>query len=310
MNTGNKYLRFGVKLVFGLAVIIFVGWKVYQMFLEGTHKGPFDTQYLWIISGAVILLMILNWSVEAIKWKALMERLNPISFKSALDGVLAGISTGLITPNRIGNFIGRTQLLDKELRTRATLLTFLSNLSQFVPSIFFGCLSLLYITTNYYSSPQVFIFITGVLLLAAALALYINPQLANRKPLNYLFTDKIKEAITFIQNEILALKMKLLVWSALRYLLFVTQYVLLLILFDQNFEALILFANISVVYLLMTIIPGLLFGKLFLREAAALLVLGQLGIPDLIILTTGFLLWLINIALPSLIGTIILLRKK
>ena len=108
------------------------------MFLEGTHKGPFDTQYLWIISGAVILLMILNWSVEAIKWKALMERLNPISFKSALDGVLAGISTGLITPNRIGNFIGRTQLLDKELRTRATLLTFLSNLSQFVPSIFFG----------------------------------------------------------------------------------------------------------------------------------------------------------------------------
>ena len=104
--------------------------------------------------------------------------------------------------------------------------------------------------------------------------------------------------------------MKLLVWSALRYLLFVTQYVLLLILFDQNFEALILFANISVVYLLMTIIPGLLFGKLFLREAAALLVLGQLGIPDLIILTTGFLLWLINIALPSLIGTIILLRKK
>jgi hypothetical protein len=310
LNTGNKYLRFGVKLLFGLAVAYFVGWKVYQMFLEGTYKGPFETQYIGIILSTVSLLMILNWSVEAVKWKSLMERLNPITFKAAVAGVLAGISTGLITPNRLGNFIGRTQLIDKELRTKAALLTFLSNLSQFVPSILFGCLSLLYVTSNYYSAPQVFIFITGVLLLLAALALYINPTFANRKPLNYLFTDKIKEAITFTQAESLALKIKLLAWSALRYLVFVTQYVLLLVLFNQNLNLLILFANVSVVYLLMTIIPGLLFGKLFVREAAALLVLGQLGIPDLIILTTGFLLWLINIALPSLIGTIILLRKK
>ncbi len=275
-----------------------------------SYKGPFETQFTWQLIGVVLALMAVNWSIEAVKWKTLMQTLKPLTFKAAFAAVLAGISTGIITPNRLGNFIGRTISLEKDIKTKATLLTFLSNLSQFVPTVFFGCLGLLAITTNYQSQQQLIILCTGVLLLVLALILYMHPKHANRKPFNYLFTTKIVAAINFIEQTPPRIKIKLLVLSALRYLVFLTQYALLLLLFEQNQGVFILLVNVTVVYLLMTIIPGLLFGKLFVREAAGLLVLSQIGVPDVVILTTGFILWLINIGVPSLVGTIALFRKK
>lgn len=306
----NKYLNFWVKLIIGLVVIAFVGWKIYQMMKSESYKGPFETQFTWPLITVVLALMVVNWSIETVKWKALMQTLKPLTFKEAFASVLAGISTGIITPNRLGNFIGRTMLLEKEIKTKATLLTFLSNLSQFVPTVFFGCLGLLAITTNYQSQPHLIIFCSGILLLILALVLYMHPKHANRKPFNYLFTSKIIEAINFIEQTPAQIKLSLLGLSALRYLVFLAQYVLLLLLFEQNQGVFVLVVNVSMVYLLMTIIPGLLFGKLFVREAAGLLVLGQIGVPDAVILATGFILWLINIGVPSLAGTIFLFRKK
>ena len=52
------------------------------------------------------------------------------------------------------------------------------------------------------------------------------------------------------------------------------------------------------------------FGKLFVREASALFVLTKIGVPNTVIILTGFVLWLINVAIPSLIGGSLLIAKK
>jgi len=287
-----------------------VVWKIGIGFRNKSFDAVVFSDKTWYLLPIIVLLMVLNWAVEALKWKILIKNLKPLRFKEAFAAVLAGVSTGIITPNRIGNFIGRTVLLDKEIKIKATLLTLLANLSQFVVTLFFGCVGLLLLGGTYLQNAQIVLIFVGIFTLGVGLAVYINPLLINRRPFNFFFSDKIIDGITFISATKIQLKLRIIGLSALRYLVFVTQYVLLLIAFDQQESILLFYGSIMVVYLLMTLIPSLFFGKLFVREAAALFVLNQIGIPDAIILITGFLMWLINIALPSLVGAGVLMSKK
>ena len=65
-----------------------------------------DKGWLWPLI-ICLVLMIMNWGLEALKWQVLVKSTQPLNFIQAFGSVLAGLATGLITPNRIGNFIGR-----------------------------------------------------------------------------------------------------------------------------------------------------------------------------------------------------------
>lgn len=303
-------MKITVKLIFGLAVFAFVGWKVYDIIQEKDFSRIELDESATGLLAVIFALMIVNWSIEALKWKVLMREVKPMSFIQALFGVLAGVSTGIITPNRLGNFIGRTIFLEKGLRLRGILLTLLANLSQFVVTVFFGSIGLLLIGVSFFEYSQLLLLPLALVILYFALRVFIHPRLVNRKPFNYFFSEQVEEGIDFISDTGLELKLRIIGLSALRYLVFVTQYVLLLMAFKQNQSWDLLFAHVMVVYLLMTLIPALFFGKLFVREAAALLVLSAAGVPDAVILLTGFVLWFVNIALPSLAGTSLLIGKK
>jgi hypothetical protein len=59
------------------------------------------------------------------------------------------------------------------------------------------------------------------------------------------------------------------------------------------------------IFLWTTLVPSLWFGKLVIRESIALLVLGSVGFGQVEILTSSILIWIFNLAIPSLIGIII-----
>ena len=56
---------------------------------------------------AVLLLMPVNWMLEGLKWKLAAGQQVKLSFGNAMRGVLAGVTIGTATPNRIGEFAGR-----------------------------------------------------------------------------------------------------------------------------------------------------------------------------------------------------------
>lgn len=239
-----------------------------------------------------------------------MRNTKEMSFRESLSGVLAGVSTGIVTPNRIGNFIGRTVHLDADIKVRAILLTFLANVAQFIVTVFFGAIGFLVLGNTYVNWPVYLIWILVLLGLVAGLALYFNPALIKRKPFMGFFSKSVSEGIDFVTDSAVSLKAKVILLSSVRYLVFVGQYLLLLLAFYPSDDFGLVAASIGVVYLIMTLIPSLFFGKLFVREAAGLLVLSTIGIADPVILISGFLLWFINIAVPSITGGIILIRKK
>jgi uncharacterized membrane protein YbhN (UPF0104 family) len=55
----------------------------------------------------VIVLMFVNWSLEALKWKISVQSVQPVSFFRSLKAIFSGVSFSVTTPNRTGEYLGR-----------------------------------------------------------------------------------------------------------------------------------------------------------------------------------------------------------
>ncbi|MEO9533634.1 MAG: lysylphosphatidylglycerol synthase domain-containing protein [Crocinitomicaceae bacterium] len=310
MNAPNKNKVFWIKLVFGLALLLFILWKVRKSFLNSDFDELDFTSNFVPFLVIVICLMPINWLVESVKWHLLIQRIQPQSFWKTIRDVLAGVSTSLITPNRIGNFVGRTVNLPKDLKAKAIIATIHSNLAQFISSICFGLIGLLFINLNQGFIESATVSWSGLLVLLVALFFYSYPKVLDVNPIAKMFSQQTKDGIANIQEASLPFKGLILILSMLRYAVFLSQFYLLLLCFQTDLIVAEIIPAIAVVFLITTIIPSFLFGKLFVREASALFVLIECGIPTPVILFTVFLLWMINLAVPSLIGGSILMRSK
>jgi hypothetical protein len=310
LESKSRNKKLIIKLVFGLALLLFISFKVYASATnEDFQNLNCSENYLSLFLIAVVL-MPLNWAIESVKWHILVSRIKPQPFIITFRDVLAGVSTSLLTPNRIGNFIGRTVRMEKKERTKAIVSTIHSNLAQFAASILFGCIGLFLVVFD-----QDFVEISTVRLsafcvLAGGLGLYYFPKIINFNPVSKLYSDQLKEGIVEVQSESFGLKTLILFLSLLRYCVFIVQFYLLLLCFESNLEIGLIIPAISVVFLITTIIPSFLFGKLFVREASALFVLTSFGISTPVILYSVFILWLLNLALPSIVGGLILMKSK
>ena len=84
---------------------------------------------LWWLVGIVALLP-LNWLFEAVKWQRLTANVQSLSLFTSIKAVLAGISTGFFTPNRVGELVGRVMFLGEDNRKSGVTLSLVNSLTQ------------------------------------------------------------------------------------------------------------------------------------------------------------------------------------
>lgn len=66
--------------------------------------------------GAVVVLMVVNWALESLKWQYLAKKLTRLSAWQAVEAVFCGLSWAIFTPNRIGEYGGRVMFLPNRKR--------------------------------------------------------------------------------------------------------------------------------------------------------------------------------------------------
>lgn len=295
-----------LKWLIAIIAIGFVGWKIWTF---KQHNELFDFQWS-VESGALIsitvLLGILNWSFEAMKWKRLLSGVLHLSFFRSFASVMQGVTTAIITPNRLGSFIGRVGGLPKEHREKGVLLTLLSGLAQFSITIGFGLVGWVIV----YGHKEWLFVLLCILFIGLGLWLFFNPKTILRPFIMRFLKQKIVENILSLQDISISLKIEILGLSVLRFLTFSFQYVLILFCFPTINDTLTIWSHVLVVYGLMTILPGLFFGKLFIREAAALIVFPLISFADNEIILAGLIVWLINIGLPASTGAFMMMKSK
>jgi hypothetical protein len=260
----------------------------------------------------VFVLMILNWGLESYKWKLLVNRIQDYSFFKSFQSVLAGLSISMFTPNRTGEFLGRMFFIKEELRLKSITLSVAGSMAQWSATLFFGSLSLLAaLKYNLIKIDSFFLLLFLVaLLISCILSLLIlyHPNLilhfTRNTRINYWIQ---KVTVRKIPNSFMN---SLVLISLFRYLIFVLQFYLLLLIFKTDISVFKLVILIPCIFTAITLLPTFAFSEIGIRGNVALFFLSSYSQNSLGIVSAALLIWVINLLIPSLIGGLFILNLK
>lgn len=264
----------------------------------------------------VVLLMVFNWSLEAIKWRISIARIQQISFTKSLRAVLSGVSFSVSTPNRIGEYIGRLLYMDEGNRLRTIAVTMVGSISQLIITLLMGFIGLLLLQQQIHqkeliSTVWLQFISTGVLLVLLILTLFYFRlawliKLIDRLPIMNRFVYLVKALEGFNAT----LLTRILSLSLLRFFVFACQYYLLFVFFDVDISGWQAFWAVSVSFLVMAVIPTIAIAELGLRGKVSLIFAGLFSSnkAGIIFTTTG--IWFINLIIPAIIGSVLIFSIK
>lgn len=264
----------------------------------------------------ILVLMVVNWSIEALKWRMLMAPLERIGPARALLATVAGTSVGLLTINRTGEFLGRVLFLRPENRIGGGFATALGSIAQFVVTLMFGGTGLLALLLLDLPMPWPAGWISWMLVSLTSMAtvlsllLYFNPTQFGQLVLLLPLLRRLGQA-TSVLGRYSAQELRTVFFlSALRYGVFGFQFLVILHVANAGLPAASALVAVPLVYLIATLIPSVMLTELGVRGSVAVAVMGPLGASEPLVLLATATLWTINVALPALIGSVILLFAR
>jgi hypothetical protein len=275
----------------------------------------------------VILLMPLNWCLETQKWKFLIRKIENVPFVRAFIAVFAGITMGTFTPNRSGENVGRVFMLEHANHWEGVFITFIGSLSQILITLFFGSVAFLYFFIDRYDyftghnfSIYVLLLILAWLITLFTIILYFRISwlkgfirwFVPKK--QELFISHLKVFACYNTKELL----QVIFISFCRYLLFGLQFYMLLWICRIHFSVFDGMIYISLMYLFITAIPSITLSEIGVRGSVGIFLLEIIYFsnPSLIsdlapkALLASFLIWIINLIIPALIGEFFILKLK
>lgn len=294
-------LFFSVKLLLAVVALgylaYYIDWAVLLEYARGARP-------LWIL--AALALMPLNIGLEAYRWHRLVVRIAPeVSYRQSLAAVLSGYPLGLVTPARAGDFVGRALYLPYRGKMELVALTFAERMATLACILSAGLIALgpfLLIQSDLPRLAWTTLFFAGIGGTGAFLFLLLHPRVARRVLAAALPFRRVRRLLAVLGRFDRQDARILIGLSALRYLIFSSQFVLLVFAFEPTASVVVVFAGVALVFFAKSAIPSFTLGDLGVREGAAVYFLGSLGVASAAAFEASLLLFGINLLLPALVG--------
>lgn len=320
-----------IKKIFKYVIAPLLGaWLFYSLY-EQIKAQPNLHQSLDLIKKApygenawkfwsVIILIFFNWGSEARKWQILLTPIQKMNFFTAFKSVLTGVTLSINTPYRVGEYGGRILYVKKGSRIKAISLSMAGSISQLIITLFMGCLGLfLFIKfrlNDHHSMMGLSFFWLTTLLLISSLFTVLVILFFFKLAWLIKLIEKIPAAariipyINVLEEFTPKLLLRLLSLSLFRYAVFVIQYILLMQTLEVNMnwgDALLL---INILFLVMAIVPSFAIADLGIRGKFSTELFSIYSANIVGIIGTTFGIWFINLFIPALVGSLVLLGSK
>ncbi len=322
MNSKAKIIKLTETIV--KIVIVLLGiWIIYKKIIHNQNitqlgsdiKSSFtSTKHIYLLIVTIILVPI-NIYLEGVKWKIQLKPIENISYYKSFLSIFTGLTAGMFFPNRMGNFLGRIFMMENGDRIKAAMVTIVGGMAQMIATVSVGLIATIFFVNKYF----VLLTISIILIVALLLLIYFNIHVL--KYFQFLIPKKFKEKTKeyfdvfslYDKKELL----KILIISFLRYFIYTFQFVLLIWAFNIPLTYLNAMIPISFTYLLMMVIPFITITEIAIRGSVSILVFekwfiinGISNSLELMVFSASSLLWILNIAIPSIIGLFLIHRLK
>lgn len=275
-------------------------YAFFQIISNSTSLSLFSLFFL-------LLLSYCNWYLEILKWQTLVSAVAKISFKKAKAQSLGALTASLWTPNRIGEYGAKAIYYPTSLRSKIMLLNLVGNTAQMLVTSAFGGIGLLYFSLNFqpiFKYEGMAIWGLGVLGIVLLLVWILKANILKRQH------RSLQKLLSFSRSIPKKTLVKTFVFSGARYLIFSHQFYLLLILFGSELAYVETMAAICTMYLLASIVPSIFLFDVVVKGGIAITIFGMLGISQPVVLTVVTTMWVLNVVLPSMIGSYHVLQFK
>jgi len=287
-------------------------WEASFRHIQQSFTGP----GLWKIILA-ILLMLVNWGLEARKWQVVIRRIQSISFWQSLKAIFTGTTMAFFTPNRIGEYVGRILYIPGNKRIQAISLTIVCSIAQLLITLIAGIGALVYmkgVIASRQPGDASLLFWINTLLYITLAGAGILTLFYFRLAWLVRWVEKIPKIERFIQHiRVLDSFNATILWRILslsiaRYLVFIGQYYLLFSAFDVTLSPVQVFASIGVVFLVLAVVPTIaVITELGVRWKASMELVQFFNSNVWGVLATSLSVWIINLVIPALLGSLLIL---
>lgn len=318
---GTTNLSFSRKelLIFWARIIIAAGLLIYLIIKYGSFnfREVFGNLNYYVFSFAA-MLSLLNIYLQFLKWKLLCNVcLNENDKKSIISSLFYGFAAGSFTPARLGEYFGRGLAFKNSSISAVAITVMIDKLFNLFFIFLFGSISMIFFidfSLHLEKFVSVSLFLILLLLFVFIGILLVNEHLWKNvfyKTLNKIaIIQKLADQLRILKNLERKVLLKLSFFSFMFYICFIIQYGLLVSSFTNSMNFIYhLWAGTLTIFV-KTIVPAITFGELGVREAASMYFVSEFGFNEQIGFNAAFLLFVINILIPSLIGLFLLFRRR
>lgn len=303
-----------------IAVLLLATFFIYSKLSNNQNLENFyaiiknlSPKKVYIQLSVVLLLMLLNWFLESLKWQYLIKKVEKISLIKAVESVFCGLTWAIFTPNRIGEYGGRIFFLSYRKRIQGIVAMSVGHIAQMVITSIMGAIAIVWFVYNhvniqYWLLPY-FAF-WGSVISVCLLVFYFNIKIVNFLLFKINFLKKYQKYFgvltRFKKKELLMV----LFYSLARYSVFTSQYLLILhfLIPDLPFfpSALMIF----ILFFVQSSLPSLDILDVGVRTLTATYFFKFITPHEIVVIACTALIWLVNLIIPAILGSLFIFKPN
>ncbi|MCX2478825.1 lysylphosphatidylglycerol synthase domain-containing protein [Pedobacter sp. MC2016-15] len=299
--------------VLKVAIVAFTFWFIYRKLSANANLKEFKNilsgipvpQIVAVLS-LVVLLMFINWGLEAVKWKRLLRQVETISLWRSVESVFCGLTWAVFTPNRIGEYGGRVFFLSPKRRIVGVVAMAVGNIGQMVLTNIFGaiavCLFIYRFVDLDYRLDYALIALS-VMFCTFFLVFYFNIRWLNGILLSMRFTRKYKKFYSILGRYQKKELLRILSLCLARYVVFSTQYFIMFYWLIPDINYLDILMMVCILFFVQSTLPSLDLFDIGVRSVTASYFFSFVTGHDVAVIACTASIWLINIIIPAILGS-------
>lgn len=313
---GKKIFSYALKVIIVILAFTYVyrqvsnnnNLKQFQLLLHRISSGQ-----VTVVIAAVILLMLLNWLLESLKWKYLTRVISPVSTWKAVEAVFCGLTWAIFTPNRVGEYGGRVMFLPPRRRIHGVFSMIVGSLGQLVITNVLGVTALLWFIYKF-KHLDIWLFY-GLLTIAYFCVLFMLVFYFNIRWIVTLadsigFLRKYHRFFDIMGRYHIKELISVMGFCSARFFVFSFQYYLLLHMLIPDMPVFEMMMMVFIMFFIQSALPTLDLFDVGVRSMTASAFFAYITSQKLAVIAVVSSIWFINLIVPAILGSVFVFKLK
>jgi hypothetical protein len=303
-----------------VAIIAIAYWFIYKSVTNKNELNQFkellsrvSKSKVILTMTAVCLLMLLNWVLEAFKWKYLTRKLQRMTTWRSIEAVFCGLTWAIFTPNRLGEYGGRVLFLPPAKRGYGVFTMAVGSFGQNVVTNVVGATALMCFAFTYLHLN------TGVLVLLTIIALALAGGMItcffNIRWLAVLlnkikFLHKYERFFNIISKYRTRELATVMSFCLSRFAVFSSEYYLVIHMLLPGLPAAPMLIMVFNMFFIQSAIPTLDLVDVGLRGMTAATFFSYITTEKIAVIACVSSIWFINLIIPAIVGSVFVLKIR